>query len=703
MVRSFIERYFFSPVIIIIVAAIEVENVILENALIRQVHDINIVPAIANQLAHCLVRLSSVNGYHIVDYSKINVPLHIMDTRTEDRDNPRVVNAWLFTMSKSIRCYVYFLLTTMLDPHLQDKIRGYSIQQIFQDDDPFSSFIQPQYYFFVTDSWFLYQAGGKIESNVYGKGFASLATIFVVEYEKHFDYKVWCICEYCMERRLAKSFINFRCKTHEPVQCFIKMMNTYERMSWRGNNVYWHADLSEFSHIHTKVHDFAFKVGNQSRIKRDVLTLDEFVVPRVLNKQTLQKYSENPWLEFLPIYDNRAFKFITSSGVHEELLHHTYFSELSYTVWLCIGGSLMTVLMFNIILNRYFGLMSPLQVAMETSIWLFATLVEQNGTQLPVLLKPEIQAKISFWRSFRIVLITWSLAGIIITNGYKGMVKSNTALSFPYESNYKILSELHDFTLYVPLEDRIHPDFVETYGGERRISYFNITNIYTSDNLTTTLDYVYDINYESNLVLYNYWRALSESIRHELFSEPYNNEKVQLFLRSRERLSKLYCFQANDTKLAIERFLVEPNTAFITTQKSLPYYWKIFRSFMQKTGTTLRFAHNGKIPDSTLLNLTSTSGFFVTHKIGHYENIALRKLKVLFSSGIYSYWETLEHHMMNAVGLEESEVSIGAAKALSLQNHSIAILCIVSVLLLFTCFVVFLTEFICKRIMRRFC
>ncbi|CAG7728188.1 unnamed protein product [Allacma fusca] len=698
----FIESYFLSPVIIIVLAIqVEASPVFLENTLIRQVHDINIVPAIANQLAHCLVRLSSVNGYHIVDYSKINVPLHILDTPTDDRDKTRVVNSWLFTMSKSIRCYVYFLLTTKLDPRLQNKIRGVSAQQIFQDNDPFSSFIQPQYYFFITDSWYLYQTGGKIESNVYGKGFASLATIFVVEYEKHFEYKVWCICEYCMERRLAKAFINFRCKRHEPLQCFLKMMNTYERMSWRGNNVYWHADLSKFSHIHTNVHDFAFKVGNQSRIKRNVLTLDEFVVPIVLNKQTLQKYSENPWLEFLPIYDNRAFKFITSSGVHEEILHHTYFSELSHTVWFCVGICLVTVLMFNIIINRYFGLMSPLQVAMETSIWFFATLVEQYGAKLPVLLKPEMQAKISFWRSFRIVLTTWSLAGIIITNGYKGMVKSNSALSFPYESNYKILSELHDFTLYVPLEDRIHPKFVKTYESERRISYFNVSNFYTLGNLTTTFDYVYDINYESSLVLYNYWRTLSDSIRDELSSssEQYKNEKVQSFLRSRERLTKLYCFQASDTKLAIERFLVKPKTAFITTQKSLPYYWKIFRNFMQKTGTPLKFAHNGKISDRTLLNLTSTSGFFVTHKIGHYENIALRKLKVLFSSGIHSYWETLQHHMMDAVGLEESEVSIGAAKALSLQNHSIAIIFIVSVLLLFTCFVVFLSEFLCKRIM----
>ncbi|CAG7834424.1 unnamed protein product [Allacma fusca] len=164
------------------------------------------------------------------------------------------------------------------------------------------------------------------------------------------------------------------------------------------------------------------------------------------------------------------------------------------------------------------------------------------------------------------------------------------------------------------------------------------------------------------------------------------------FIRSRQQLLNLYCFKANDTKLAIKRFLIHPKTAFLTNQKSFPYYWKIFQNYMESSESTVRFAHNGKFRDDSLSNLTSMQGLCFTRTVGILENVVLKRTKIMFSSGIFKLWETSQHPLGNVAEVDGAEVSIGDAKSLSLINSDISTIFITFCWMLLACTAIFLME-----------
>ncbi|CAG7718618.1 unnamed protein product [Allacma fusca] len=397
-----------------------------------------------------------------------------------------------------------------------------------------------------------------------------------------------------------------------------------------------------------------------------------------MHSRALQSLS--PWT-FFPVSNTYDFTFISVDGV--ERLNAAFvdylLSPLELCVWIVLGLTLGITCLAVTIVNHYFKISGLLNAATETFLWIYAVLVENLFREYPTVLRKDTNNKRTFLRFYKIILGVWLLAGLVITNGYKGLVKSNLSVAFPFTSKFQYLSDLTGFKYYIPMETCNCTNGIDLH-------------VVRVDNLSIS-DYLQKVHVskdDSNLNLRKYWTILGDSFwrHHNIFGDNHSLIKLE---ELKVKIWSLHYFCENEINGIVDKILVRPKTALVTTRRSLSKYWKVFKAFMRKIPTTV-FVNNGKYQDQSLADTTSMPDIFFTSKIGPFKNWVLDRMKVIFHSGLYNHWISTKYRISDLGDCDETNVSFDVPK--SLKTSDVWLIYLAYFILTLTCIVEFFIEVI---------
>ncbi|CAG7701574.1 unnamed protein product [Allacma fusca] len=269
----------------------------------------------------------------------------------------------------------------------------------------------------------------------------------------------------------------------------------------------------------------------------------------------------------------------------------------------------------------------------------------------------------------KIVLAAWFLICIIITNSYKGIIKAHFAVTFPFETHWRFIEELSNFTLYLP-------------GGKCRRTV-------SRSGLTTVNFDTYKNEFSSRTCMK--WppgksenEFLYYSLTEEFISLPNSGSRLEG--------RQFECVCANEWENLILKNLTKQNTAILIQANEFEYFWRKIKILMGSQ-SSLKFAHNKRIFDGFFRRrkfIYISSGMEDIHK-----NPAHNRIRTLLSSGIYWMWEKWdklrypsEVSVTNTSGLE----NVQNVKPLSLTGSDINLTFLLLLMCSFCCTAVFLLE-----------
>ncbi|CAG7818190.1 unnamed protein product [Allacma fusca] len=643
----------------------------------------------------CLIRLVSFTPLILFDYSKLSQPVQILNYPLKHKliegDLNVLAHRTLGNDSMSMKCFVFILLSDWqgfdeLYVHGNPFVNmgGYGMQNLELLMEV-SSVLKPHFYFLYWDDPTFFR---DIKFRTFGGKYRNvpqaarlISPIFLLQYTKigkrgntmYFVKEGWFFCPFCRipsegEGSSLEDSIGiiteFNCSISP--NCMTTLLTTYEITVLNPQNFQWLFVAHDELHIAERIKTFVFyEFVNNETISKDILTTSIFPCERcpvftITSEVILQDNADARHLysavlksnEFLPLGTKNLFNFVTSEGVREvKTTFEIFLTPFEWRVWAGVSLSASITVLLCIGITICFGVGSCMTTSLEILFWIYACLVEKEMIDFPFKVREE--DKMSVGRSLKILIFVWLLAGTILTNGYKGILKSNFALPFPFETNYTELRQLQNFTWYLPLEScPSFPEFDEWYTYERRI-YMQNTNMYRKNMKLTNL----------NLKLYDDWIA-SYMVYKIMAEEKYQQKAEYLY----DRIYNTFYYCKNDTEYIIRTYLNESMTALVTSSTTLNSYWQNFRKYMQIS--KLKFSHNGRVKTD---GLTSISGVYITTGMDHYHNWAAHRMKTLLQNGILWLWDREERERLGA-GPDETYLLLedsAIAKPLSFTDSDV--------------------------------
>ncbi|CAG7733199.1 unnamed protein product [Allacma fusca] len=303
-------------------------------------------------------------------------------------------------------------------------------------------------------------------------------------------------------------------------------------------------------------------------------------------------------MQLFLIAQSTPFNFITSDSVRAMTVRLSlYANPLQRFVWLALGLSMaLTALTMTIHLHKY-G--TPKHIAfLMVAFSLCANLVEQ-GT-----LVMKRGNKLSQSRIATSVAIIWLFLCLIISNGYKGLLKTSFATQNRFTSRWQYLDQLQDFTFYLPAGD-----YNEGYKWHCRN---------TSDDTCVR-------------------HCRSSDVSASYRSERDNFLDSTTFQRSSKYLSprQFRCVARDSLKHLIQGNLSSPKTALVVFSFALGYYWNHVQKVMDEEG--LQFAHNGDVLNDAFLRRPYY--LQITRAFSEEYNYVGRRARIMLSSGMFWFWQ----------------------------------------------------------------
>lgn len=132
------------------------------------------------------------------------------------------------------------------------------------------------------------------------------------------------------------------------------------------------------------------------------------------------------------------FRFITSDSVAPvgASFAHFFTSPFDSSIWLCLGVTATAISIIMVALSSE----KVAKAAVVSTLATFSLLVEQFTIKLS---QPATHVAIP--RAIRTIVLPWIFAALVITNTYKGVMKSNYMLETAYSMPWKNLSQMKGF------------------------------------------------------------------------------------------------------------------------------------------------------------------------------------------------------------------------------------------------------------------
>ncbi|CAG7718783.1 unnamed protein product, partial [Allacma fusca] len=345
-----------------------------------------------------------------------------------------------------------------------------------------------------------------------------------------------------------------------------------------------------------------------------------------------------------------SFNFITSDSLKSvKIGFRLYFIPFDAFIW---GCTLSSILLMTLLVHR-FGTMSQNLVLVAVSV--LGNLVEQGSKALNT-------SKCKKSNTNMILVPIWLLSGIIISNGYKGVLNMVYVADNEIRTEWKYLHEMSNFTLYLPLD----------------INYLSfIFNCYIS---------------RTNLCVKYCWSSGSDVF--------YGNTEFDVILtknRSRHLTpQQFHCLNQNNFAESVQQKLTIEKTALVVYSHQLNFYWKEVEKVMRRKG--LKFAHNGKTLNDPTLG--QPHSIYASHSFLEKYDYAGKRAKIAVSSGLFLLWKKW-HQIWNQrkfLDLRTKDSNEVVVRPLSL-NSSFSLAFFALLWGLFICIIVFAAEITTRRML----
>ncbi|CAG7823420.1 unnamed protein product, partial [Allacma fusca] len=289
-----------------------------------------------------------------------------------------------------------------------------------------------------------------------------------------------------------------------------------------------------------------------------------------------------------------SLKFILSDGVTSVKLDFAvYTNPLDFATWMSF---LVANILFALILTMNALKFKNPKVFDEFTVATLALLgnfVEQGSLDRTI----KYMSK-----STRIVLMVSLLSGVVLTNGFKGFLKSYFGFGNKFVTNWRYFEELENFTLYFPRRD--FSAKTQTYGNM------------VDDSSTCSV---------------NCW-AFSA---HIVYNNGVDQTKFEgVFTNITQRLH-FKCVNHNYLNSFFKEELMKPKTAFVMYKYEFTHYWNLVKTKMREN-QELRFAHNHHVQDD--LFLQNSVSLFIPKSIPMKHNYVVSRAKVMLTSGLFWFW-----------------------------------------------------------------
>ncbi|CAG7731133.1 unnamed protein product, partial [Allacma fusca] len=157
----------------------------------------------------------------------------------------------------------------------------------------------------------------------------------------------------------------------------------------------------------------------------------------------LEDYTGSGYNDKILASHSPGFNFMTADAATAPKMEISlYTNPLELAVWLCVfGSSLVAAIALS---SEVFSSGLERKTGFEVLFDLFAALVEQNWDTGKIY-------SATFKSKLRIlIIVSWLLSGIIISNGYKGLLKTLFSTRNQYTTKWERLDQIQDFTWYLP-------------------------------------------------------------------------------------------------------------------------------------------------------------------------------------------------------------------------------------------------------------
>ncbi|CAG7828558.1 unnamed protein product [Allacma fusca] len=300
--------------------------------------------------------------------------------------------------------------------------------------------------------------------------------------------------------------------------------------------------------------------------------------------------------------------FITSDSINTVTLEFKiYTTPFDLKCWIGIASVIVLV---ALVLSSKFFLPGHNHFAKNFTVVLLSLLESLIDQGMSI---PKKRAKISDFiqsKSRSIILTAWLISGIVLSNGYKGFMKTAIITGSEFRTKWKKLEELQDFMLFFPTGPNV------SWNEGNFVTYFTCEK--TSQNCI---------------------RQCSVDAAEQIYTNFIcSNHKEQMNIKklSSKTISpnQFYPFCEEDLHSIIVTNLTVPKTALVVPSNEFDYYWD---QVTQSMGENSKFAHNRDNGNDPYLR-SATSIYVTSHFDEKYHHVA-KRVQIMLSSGLYLMWE----------------------------------------------------------------
>ncbi|CAG7717439.1 unnamed protein product [Allacma fusca] len=292
-------------------------------------------------------------------------------------------------------------------------------------------------------------------------------------------------------------------------------------------------------------------------------------------------------------------------------------------------------------------------------IWIFSAFVEQSREYQDVRRSESGSFDVNSLRFRNTVFGAWLLMLVILVNGYKGALKSDFSLEFPFETEWRSVSDLKNFTLYMPIGECVENSSALQEPLEYN-SYLWFKHCNDQNDIPDDCKFIQNLRVAYAIMIHSHRRSINELNLSEQDIYDFKNKTREI---CHQEIGPLMQRMMNGTK-----------KAFIIVDDQLDYIWGLIQSEIAKRGIDLKLGHNKHVEENFLRNL---EGWTITAGLNHYHQGIPRSLKVLMTSGIHWLWKRWDTHWFSKYSRPyrgDNENPKSNYKALSLNHSGIQIL-----------------------------
>ncbi|CAG7733561.1 unnamed protein product [Allacma fusca] len=469
--------------------------------------------------------------------------------------------------------------------------------------------------------------------------------------------------------------ISFVCQ--DPKNCYQIMMGVYSDTIKNGRSVVWRVATNTSSLIplaKTATNESPFQIKNPLSLRNAT----RIFALRQLNL-SFGDWNVGPWDptaavftkgdEFLHIMGDKiligrthAYKFITPDRVFQRKLSASgiYLSPLESSLWYVLLGLSAFIVMLMILVSCFskeHRKWSPIHIVIHF-IWIFCAFLEQSRECHEGRRKESGTFDVHSMRFRNTVFGAWLLMIVILVNGYKGALKSDFSLDFPFETEWKSLYDLKNFTLYMPIGDCEKNS--TALGNLVHGSSAWWEHCHEQNDIPADCKFIEQLNTGYPSMMKSHGRSIN--VLDWFLSQTYDFEK-SIRQICHEEIGPLMQRMENGTKIA-----------FVIVDDELDYTWGLIQSEISKRRIDLKLGHNKLVEENYLRNL---EGWTITEGLNQYHQRVPRSLKVLMTSGIHWLWKRWDTYWFSKYSRPyrgDNENPKNNYKALSLNHSGIQIL-----------------------------